>query len=851
MASEERDCRRAFDDGDLDRGRHGAGRPASASARDLVAKRTGGLATDGVLHDRRGRGRGREDCSERQGGGDRDAAAAGLGASFDDCWEATLSDDENAGAEASRDWRTSIRQWQTRRRDSRTEVKCARSNSCSDGTPNKRGSLSSEGSVDKSLPEQLLKQRLRRKARMHRKHEQFVRYQQQQQQQQQQQGQQKQKCHPRDPRKGVRGSLDRVLATPPQGKKSCADHLHVLTASPRPSSPLFLDEGYDNDNASTVASSNGASDDAAPWRTPCKSNGHGAPDTATSPLASLPQHRVRALPDEADRKRLVGCLAGVLASAYAHEAAPHLLVKEGRTAGPDVGTEANGADATEGASDAADGAHPSLRHHVRQQEILRRSRSTADLRAGAPPPAPNSLAARQSSFQFASFNNNASAARIFENKAPPTAVKKELAEIRHQIRRHAVLSELLTSSAEMLMLDASHARAFLPLLDGLLAKVKVPENAENRTLDGSNPGPTPRQSWKGRGFGGGGVLGGGGPAFGMANKQRDEDNTVRSASISTHGTGQTAQAMPAPSPLPLDEQPSKLRAPGQDAQDVSKPHTMVDDNPKPGDLYEPFPSSLEGDSPCDKKSASLEVESSDNDKPAVFPSPSTPLYAPLDTVIVESELVAPFLQTLTPGAGFRCIALLIVNHLLRDGRGYDARVRQAFKRLAVIVLSHELKVGGILRADLDDEEGYEALWDEETKPSDFADNREEFDDADELARLATRKFEAMEHAIAAKLIAMSGRGAELAQANGARGDATAAGRSSNRPSRSPSTSAHGRIALAPREAPAASSRHSISQDAFLRGLKVGAAGAVGATLFALTGGLVAPGIAAGLAAVGK
>ena len=37
----------------------------------------------------------------------------------------------------------------------------------------------------------------------------------------------------------------------------------------------------------------------------------------------------------------------------------------------------------------------------------------------------------------------------------------------------------------------------------------------------------------------------------------------------------------------------------------------------------------------------------------------------------------------------------------------------------------------------------------------------------------------------------------------------------------------------------------------MRGIKVGAAGAVGATLFALTGGLAAPGIAAGLAAVGE
>ena len=49
---------------------------------------------------------------------------------------------------------------------------------------------------------------------------------------------------------------------------------------------------------------------------------------------------------------------------------------------------------------------------------------------------------------------------------------------------------------------------------------------------------------------------------------------------------------------------------------------------------------------------------------------------------------------------------------MRDGRGYDARVRQAFKRLAVIVISHEIKVGGILRVDLDEESLEELLWDD-------------------------------------------------------------------------------------------------------------------------------------------
>ena len=57
---------------------------------------------------------------------------------------------------------------------------------------------------------------------------------------------------------------------------------------------------------------------------------------------------------------------------------------------------------------------------------------------------------------------------------------------------------------------------------------------------------------------------------------------------------------------------------------------------------------------------------------------------------------------------------------------------------------------------------------------------------------------------------------------------------------SPSSSRHGRIALAPKETPL-SSQHGISREQLLRGIKVGTAGAVGATLFALTGGLAAPG----------
>jgi hypothetical protein len=271
------------------------------------------------------------------------------------------------------------------------------------------------------------------------------------------------------------------------------------------------------------------------------------------------------------------------------------------------------------------------------------------------------------------------------------------------------------------------------------------------------------------------------------------------------------------------------------------------DTRKPGNLYEPFPSSSRS-------------QSSSNDKQYTRRSDSQQKYAPLETAIVEADLVAPFLQTLTPGAGFRCISLLLLNHLLRDGRGYDARVRQAFKRLAVIVISHELKVGGILRVELDDEENLDALmWGDEfmrrsSKPSDGEDG---LDDADELALLATRKFEAMEHAIALKLITMSEgtHQSESSASNKKNGKSnrqkqSPREKSSGLTASSPSSSTHGRITLAPKETPM-SSHHGISREQLLRGMKVGTAGAIGATLFAITGGLAAPGIAAGLAAVGR
>lgn len=386
------------------------------------------------------------------------------------------------------------------------------------------------------------------------------------------------------------------------------------------------------------------------------------------------------------------------------------------------------------------------------------------------------------------------------------------------------------SSADLLLLDSSHAKAFLPMLEGLLTKVEVDDDTvgggggggggtnyvgnESMMMGaGSSHGgqqqQQQRQSWKGRGFGGGGVI-------------VDSDSSI--------------QVQIAPMKQGDDNAPSVATKPLSKTDNVSE---MASDYPCSGDLYEPFPTT-----------STVEPSTSRRNVSSPTAPPSTPPpYAPLETVMVDQDLIAPFLQTLTPGAGFSCIALLLLNHLLRDGRGYDARVRQAFKRLAVVVLSHELKVGGILRVDLEE--------DDDLDSTQQLNNNEDaaLNDADELARLAARKFEAMEHTIAAKLIAMSGGSAEVETDSGTnRGQRSSAPRSHSQSApasvnTTPNSSTHGgRIALAPKDTPS-SSQHGISREQLLRGIKVGTAGAVGATLFALTGGLAAPGIAAGLAAV--
>jgi len=778
-----------------------------------------------------------------------------------------------------------------------------------------------------SLPELLLQKRLKRKQKLQKaqaKHELFVRYQKQQEKQNHEQQQQK-----LNDNEGNIGRNNRVkekefspnkpqhLRTP--SIKSASSklspsteaflHQHLQSACktiPRASSPLFPDDDLDDDNDNN--------DIEFPNQSPSATSSPSRDSFAQSPLHSLPRKPICPMPDESDRKRVVGCLAAILATSYGYETAPKLMVRERvkiadgakidrdeavprigakvgekqsfghwiKEPGRSDGDERNVGTATVLGSDQyGDGIAISTHQpqnaailtdvhndfiqqqtchkdyiqqksapqqqvidkqtqldqqnhltHLRQRQfqvqrtnyfqvnmsgnhsrnMMNRNwykNQARSFNEGKPinPPRSSSSFTINPSLSLASLTTSFDKPIGWQQNNTPT-LSDELAEVRHRIRRHAVLSDLLVSSAEMLMLDSSHAKAFLPMLEGLSGKVDD-EEAKKRKNDRSV-----NSSWVGRGFGGGGIPSGGSYATGNASIKRSVSSEINDRKTHHNEQQHAPQSM-----NPVHEHPPVKAALLSNGDSKSESTFMSQSKPPPPTSH----------------------------------TPTSTHYTPLDTVIVEKEMIAPFLQTLTPGAGFRCIALLLLNHLLRDGRGYDARVRQAFKRLAVVVLSHELKVGGILRVDLEDEEDLDALlWREGKRSAENNTTEDEEDDSvdtDELALLASRKFEALEHAIAAKLIAMSENQDKNHSTRKKKNDMMRSSKH-NKPSlaSSPSNSTHGRIALAPKEMPL-SSQHGISREQLMRGLKIGTAGAVGATLFALTGGLAAPGIAAGLAAV--
>ncbi|KAL3826909.1 hypothetical protein ACHAXA_005989 [Cyclostephanos tholiformis] len=194
----------------------------------------------------------------------------------------------------------------------------------------------------------------------------------------------------------------------------------------------------------------------------------------------------------------------------------------------------------------------------------------------------------------------------------------------------------------------------------------------------------------------------------------------------------------------------------------------------------------------------------------------------------EETLLRPFLESLSgPEGSFDCIALLVFrlllstgagegrgNHLSRttslmetrgkSGRtmqfeGYDARARYELKKLAVTILSH---------------------WEME---------RNKWIDASSARAHATRKFEALEDALASRLSRLSR--ISCGEDEGGGGESDDANRDKTTLQSSMSTSSSTTLGLR----------------GIARGLKIGAAGIAAGTVFAVTGGLAAPAILGGIA----
>ena len=167
----------------------------------------------------------------------------------------------------------------------------------------------------------------------------------------------------------------------------------------------------------------------------------------------------------------------------------------------------------------------------------------------------------------------------------------------------------------------------------------------------------------------------------------------------------------------------------------------------------------------------------------------------------KEDVLRPFLESMTPGSGFRCLSMLLLQHLLTSKVGYDARIRHVVKKLGVTVLLHDMGTDPI------EHELFHGTESDDNFPSYTA-----------MMTHATRKFESLERSIARRLIRLSKTSQD------SKGHKTNLSEKDN------------------------SQDEGLTKEKIMRGLKIGSAGVVAGTLFAVTGGLAAPQIAMGVSA---
>ena len=368
-------------------------------------------------------------------------------------------------------------------------------------------------------------------------------------------------------------------------------------------------------------------------------------------LQSLQTETLPALPQEQDRKRFVGCLAAVLASAYdwdcqrwekddmdSHEAMLYVDTMSEHDDDEDEEEDYN--------DQVVYGDDTSRNRSSEPQQQQQQQQQRAPLCRAAS----DSFEISEASLSHRGGDYYAQRGSQQQNQQRKKT-KVQITRGRIRRRRYDVLSELLLESAEYLRVEKSQAKAFLPMLSKLLVPM---EDASSNNISSSDKRPP---LWR----------------------QGPAGTTTR-----------------------------KAGSPMSENYRYSRHDDMISRH------------------------------------------------------IDEIEHLRPFLESLSRGAGFRCLSMFLIQHLLHSEKGYDARVRHAVKKLGVILLMNDIEKDPVdVFYSANNEFSPMRTGSSASSSSSNSSSRRRTRrksnrrSRNELIALATRKFESLEHWVARKLLLLS------------------------------------------------------------------------------------------------
>ncbi|CAB9528307.1 Transmembrane and coiled-coil domain-containing protein 4 [Seminavis robusta] len=500
-------------------------------------------------------------------------------------------------------------------------------------------------------------------------------------------------------------------------------------------------------------------------------------------LDSLKREALPALPGEDDRKRFVGCLAAVLASCHDYDVADEEDEKHANKAESYayLNRREQEHDSDEAEDELDDNYHPTTQKAAVDSSLVEDDLDPYSLPHNCTTSFEYADASQSIDLSFSMLDPEQRESKKSQAKKEKNIRKSIQARNRHRKRRYDVLSSLLLSSAELLLLDKSQARAFLPML----AQVLMPPSASQKAREDGLRQQSTQLNQKEN-----------------IQRQQQQCQTPDRGDASTAVESSPAKAL-SNSNSPSRSVASSLAAKNDEDKGINRYHFSPS---KSIPISRRIPLAKEG------QGESTQGNDRDDKKDSI------PGY------MDEEDHLRPFLESLSPGAGYRCLSLLLLQHLLCSSEGYDARIRHVIKKLGVIVLVHDMEI----ERDLEMEMAMDPPKSNNTTQPKKTSRRSKLKCTEEdVVAAATRKFEALEHSIAVRLIRLS---KEQQREQNQENPSNQNNQQRKRRSRDDAS------ALA------------LSREQWVRGLKIGSAGLVAGTIFAVTGGLAAPGIAAGVAA---